>query len=199
MMLRLLILLVLLMPAPALAEAGGMSWWYESPYDTAPEGVCVDVSGCYKGGAELSPGLYTAEAAGEGTLTLYMGDEPLESYALEAGAHYTVYLAEGMALQLPDKCVLRSFQRDMRFQEQGRAVEIHQARYFTMLEMPGTLYDVTALPGGDAYVMVTLLDEGKTMYLPLKPGEPQRLNLQGVYDALVELVNCSVRPEQGEG
>ena len=37
------------------------------------------------------------------------------------------------------------------------------------------------------------------MYLPLKPGEPQRLNLQGVYDALVELVNCSVRPEQGEG
>lgn len=204
MLIRLLLLLLLL-PVPVLAEtppvseAGRMTWWYESPYDTAPEGVYVDAPGDYTGGVDLAPGLYTAEAAGEGVLLLSMGDEPVETYALESGAHYTVYLAEGVTLYLPEACVLRDFQRNMRFQGQGDAVNITRAQYLTMLEMPGAMYEVTGLPEGEAYVMVTLLDEGESLYLPLVPGETQLLNLQGVYDALVELVHCSVCRENGAG
>ncbi len=204
MLIRLLLLLLLL-PVPVLAEAppasetGRTTWCYESPYDTAPEGVYVDAPGSYTGGVDLAPGLYTAEAAGEGVLLLSMGDEPVETYALESGAHYTVYLAEGVTLYLPEACVLRDFQRNMRFQGQGDAVNITRAQYLTMLEMPGAMYEVTGLPEGEAYVMVTLLDEGESLYLPLVPGETQLLNLQGVYDALVELVHCSVCRENGAG
>ena len=81
-----------------------------SAYDTAKNSTLIAQAGAYLAGRDMDPGIYTIEAdarcAGEARVLTCDG-EALYAYALEGEALCSLYLGEGMTVELPANCRMR--------------------------------------------------------------------------------------------
>ena len=103
----LIVLCTSLCPAAAEEEGSPYSIQNKSVYDTASSDTVIDVPGTYSVGETLNAGIYTifSDEACDGRVQVACAeDEALREYDLVGETSYTLYLAEGNTITLPDHC-----------------------------------------------------------------------------------------------
>ena len=191
------------MAEDAAPEAGRTSFHYYSAYDTATPELLLEKAGAYRAGDDFAAGIYTAvpDADCDGELVIAAADgSELHRYDLRGASGYSFYLAEGMRVTLPEHCALRALRYELLFQDQTATETFANARFFVMMELPGFVYNVTALPGEEAYCVLSPiaaeLGQETPSRVEVPAGETVRLVLQEQYDVFVEFHNCVVTPAE---
>ena len=195
----LIVLCASLCPAAAEEEGSPYSVQNKSVYDTASSDTVIDVPGTYSVGETLNAGIYTIfsdEACNGRVQVACAEDEALREYDLVGETSYTLYLAEGNTITLPDHCRMQRVSYQPEFQTPFEKVSISQRRFITLFELPMFVYAVTNIPGKNGYVAVSSIasaqGETEPSYTFLSDGEVIHLDLQNHFDTLVEFVNCVV-------
>lgn len=194
---------------PAVAEEAGPPYSVQkkSVYDTASSDTVIDTPGTYPVGETLNAGIYTifSDEACDGRVQVACAEgEALQEYDLVGETSYTLYLAEGNAITLPEYCHMQRVSYQPEFQTPFEKATISQRRLITLFELPMFVYAVTNIPGKNGYVAVSSIasaqGETEPSYTFLSDGEVIHLDLQNHFDTLVEFVNCIVWwDENGEG
>ena len=176
-----------------------------SVYDTAPEGLVLG-EGVHIAGADCPAGVYTLRASGGENCEAYLFAENgdiLRSFRFGKAGSASFYVAPGMSIRLPSGCRMTKVARETRFQSVYEKTEIHNDRYFVMVECPGQQYWVQAMEGMEGAAAIYSMDAECGLAQPVITelgSEPVLINLQGGYDTFVELRNCVIWPaEAGEG
>ena len=172
-----------------------------SAYDTAKNRTLITQAGAYLAGRDMDPGIYTIESdslcAGEARV-LTGGGEALYAYPLEGGTLCSLYLGEGMTVELPENCQMRRVRYNPVFEDQQQKLTISHRRFFTWMELPTYDYLVTSIPGEEAYFIVSTIgaETGKEapVRTEIREGETVSLELWRQDDRFVEFVNCIVWP-----
>ena len=195
----LIVLCTSLCPAAAEEEGSPYSVQNKSVYDTASSDTIIDVPGTYSVGETLNAGIYTIfsdEACNGRVQVACAEDEALREYDLVGETSYTLYLAEGNTITLPDHCRMQRVSYQPEFQTPFEKVTISHRRLITLFELPMFVYAVTSIPGKNGYVAVSSIasaqGETEPSYTCLNDGEVIHLDLQNHFDTLVEFVNCVV-------
>ena len=190
----------------ALEEMAGTNPFVYRPrsaYDTAKNRTLITQAGAYLAGRDVDPGIYTIESdarcAGEAHVLTCDG-EALYAYPLEGGTPCSLYLGEGMTVELPANCQMRRVRYDPVFEDQRQELTISHRRFFTWLELPTYDYLVTSIPGKEAYFIVSTIgaETGKEapVRTEIREGETVSLELWRQDDRFVEFVNCIVWPAE---
>lgn len=102
-----------------------------SAYDTAKNSTLIAQAGAYLAGRDMDPGIYTIEAdarcAGEARVLTCDG-EALYAYALEGETLCSLYLGEGMTVELPANCRMRRVRYNPVFEDQRQKLTISHRR-----------------------------------------------------------------------
>ena len=110
-----------------------------SAYDTAKNSTLITQAGAYLAGRDMDPGIYTIESdarcAGEARVLTCDG-EALYAYPLEGGTLCSLYLGEGMTVELPANCQMRRVRYNPVFEDQQQKLTISHRRFFTWMELP---------------------------------------------------------------
>ncbi len=174
-----------------------------SAYDTAKSSTLITQAGAYLAGRDMDPGIYTIESdalcAGEARV-LTGGGEALYAYPLEGETLCSLYLGEGMTVELPANCQMRRVRYNPVFEDQRQKLTISHRRFFTWMELPTYDYLVTSIPGEEAYFIVSTIgaETGKEapVRTEIREGETVSLELWRQDDRFVEFVNCIVWPAE---
>ena len=174
-----------------------------SAYDTAKSSTLITQAGAYLAGRDMDPGIYTIESdslcAGEARV-LTGGGEALYAYPLEGETLCSLYLGEGMTVELPANCQMRRVRYNPVFEDQQQKLTISHRRFFTWMELPTYDYLVTSIPGEEAYFIVSTIgaETGKEapVRTEIREGETVSLELWRQDDRFVEFVNCIVWPAE---
>ncbi len=157
-----------------------------SAYDTAKNSTLITQAGAYL-------------AAGEARV-LTGGGEALYAYPLEGETLCSLYLGEGMTVELPANCQMRRVRYNPVFEDQRQKLTISHRRFFTWMELPTYDYLVTSIPGEEAYFIVSTIgaETGKEapVRTEIREGETVSLELWRQDDRFVEFVNCIVWPAE---
>ena len=154
----LIVLCTSLCPAAAEEEGSPYSVQNKSVYDTASSDTVIDVPGTYSVGETLNAGIYTifSDEACDGRVQVACAeDEALREYDLVGETSYTLYLAEGNTITLPDHCRMQRVSYQPEFQTPFEKVTISHRRLITLFELPMFVYAVTSIPGKNGYVAVS--------------------------------------------
>lgn len=151
----------------------------------------------------MDPGIYTIEAdarcAGEARVLTCDG-EALYAYALEGETLCSLYLGEGMTVELPANCRMRRVRYNPVFEDQRQKLAISHRRFFTWMELPTYDYLVTSIPGKEAYFIVSTIgaETGKETPVRTEVREDDTVSLElwRQDDRFVEFVNCIVWPAE---
>ena len=110
-----------------------------SAYDTAKNSTLITQAGAYLAGRDVDSGIYTIESdalcAGEARV-LTGGGEALYAYPLEGETLCSLYLGEGMTVELPANCQMRRVRYNPIFEDQQQKLTISHRRFFTWMELP---------------------------------------------------------------
>ena len=174
-----------------------------SAYDTAKSSTLITQAGAYLAGRDMDPGIYTIESdslcAGEARVLTGSG-EALYAYPLEGETLCSLYLGEGMTVELPANCQMRRVRYNPVFEDQQQKLTISHRRFFTWMELPTYDYLVTGIPGEEAYFIVSTIgaETGKEapVRTEIREGETVSLELWRQDDRFVEFVNCIVWPAE---
>lgn len=174
-----------------------------SAYDTAKNSTLIAQAGAYLAGRDMDPGIYTIEAdarcAGEARVLTCDG-EALYAYALEGETLCSLYLGEGMTVELPASCRMRRVRYNPVFEDQRQKLTISHRRFFTWMELPTYDYLITNIPGEEAYFIVSTIgaETGKEtpVRTEVREDDPVSLELWRQDDRFVEFVNCIVWPAE---
>lgn len=174
-----------------------------SAYDTAKNRTLITQAGAYLAGRDMDPGIYTIEsdALYAGEARVLTGDgEALYAYPLEGETLCSLYLGEGMTVELPANCQMRRVRYNPVFEDQQQKLTISHRRFFTWMELPTYDYLVTSIPGEEAYFIVSTIgaETGKEapVRTEIREGETVSLELWRQDDRFVEFVNCIVWPAE---
>lgn len=174
-----------------------------SAYDTAKNRTLITQAGAYLAGRDMDPGIYTIEsdALCAGEARVLTGDgEALYAYPLEGETLCSLYLGEGMTVELPANCQMRRVRYNPVFEDQQQKLTISHRRFFTWMELPTYDYLVTGIPGEEAYFIVSTIgaETGKEapVRTEIREGETVSLELWRQDDRFVEFVNCIVWPAE---
>lgn len=174
-----------------------------SAYDTAKNRTLITQAGAYLAGRDMDPGIYTIEsdALCAGEARVLTGDgEALYAYPLEGETLCSLYLGEGMTVELPANCQMRRVRYNPVFEDQQQKLTISHRRFFTWMELPTYDYLVTSIPGEEAYFIVSTIgaETGKEapVRTEIREGETVSLELWRQDDRFVEFVNCIVWPAE---
>ena len=190
----------------ALEEMAGTNPFVYRPrsaYDTAKNRTLITQAGAYLAGRDMDPGIYTIESdalcAGEARVLTCDG-EALYAYPLEGETLCSLYLGEGMTVELPANCQMRRVRYNPVFEDQQQKLTISHRRFFTWMELPTYDYLVTSIPGKEAYFIVSTIgaETGKEapVRTEIREGETVSLELWRQDDRFVEFVNCIVWPAE---
>ena len=174
-----------------------------SAYDTAKNRTLITQAGAYLAGRDMDSGIYTIESdalcAGEARVLTCDG-EALYAYPLEGETLCSLYLGEGMPVELPANCQMRRVRYNPVFEDQQQKLTISHRRFFTWMELPTYDYLVTSIPGEEAYFIVSTIgaETGKEapVRTEIREGETVSLELWRQDDRFVEFVNCIVWPAE---
>lgn len=174
-----------------------------SAYDTAKNRTLITQAGAYLAGRDMDSGIYTIESdalcAGEARVLTCDG-EALYAYPLEGETLCSLYLGEGMTVELPANCQMRRVRYNPVFEDQQQKLTISHRRFFTWMELPTYDYLVTSIPGEEAYFIVSTIgaETGKEapVRTEIREGETVSLELWRQDDRFVEFVNCIVWPAE---
>ena len=174
-----------------------------SAYDTAKNSTLITQAGAYLTGRDMDPGIYTIESdarcAGEARVLTCDG-EALYAYPLEGETLCSLYLGEGMTVELPANCQMRRVRYNSVFEDQRQKLTISHRRFFTWLELPTCDYLVTSIPGEEAYFIVSTIGaetgEEAPVRTEIREGDTVSLKLWRQDDRFVEFVNCIVWPAE---
>ena len=172
-----------------------------SAYDTAKNSTLITQAGAYLAGRDMDPGIYTIESdarcAGEARVLTCDG-EALYAYPLEGGTLCSLYLGEGMTVELPANCQMRRVRYNPVFEDQQQKLTISHRRFFTWMELPTYDYLVTSIPGEEAYFIVSTIgaETGKEapVRTEIREGETVSLELWRQDDGLSSSSTASYGP-----
>lgn len=183
-----------------------LSFSYKSAYDTAEEGAKISTSGDYQAGVAFLPGIYTLSCNASCVVTIIsakQNEEILRTYHMEGRCKYTIYMGEGMRIILPTDCTMEKVKYSPAFQNDVIPLEIQHGRYITRYELPMRVFHIKSIPGKIGYYIVSSiraeLGEENSQRVDIPSETTKRLDLGSQYDTFVELVNCIIWPEVGEG